>query len=242
MACVFTLTGASGCGKSEIIKILKKLGENQKYKDMFSPIIISKYTTRPFRSTEIDMITNGQRDDLDVRPVFGINNIVVDNNGIPLPDAEQNDIRMQLFGKLGCDLAYEQYGNRYGIQFSEIFQYLKQGMSPIIVLNDIRVVEDIKTYLGNKCISLFVFRNSPKLEEYMQLGELRQSSLDDVQTRYNKATAIYRIYIENIHIFDKLVLNVQNNLVSLSKILEQIVEASCNTLPIKFYNRYREES
>lgn len=115
-------------------------------------------------------------------------------------------------------------------------------MSPIIVLNDIRVVEDIKTYLGNKCISLFVFRNSPKLEEYMQLGELRQSSLDDVQTRYNKATAIYRIYIENIHIFDKLVLNVQNNLVSLSKILEQIVEASCNTLPIKFYNRYREES
>ncbi len=234
MASVIILTGASGCGKSEIIRILKEIGNEEKYYGVFNPVIISKYTTRKFRSLELEKISKNRQADLDIRPVFGKDNIVLDEQGIPLSDDKQNQERMRLFANLKCDMVYEQYGNRYGIYLSDLYDNIKHGKSPVIILNDIRTVEDLKTFLGDKCISLFVFRKSPKMEEYIKRGELRNSDYDDAIIRYNKANSIYRIYIENIHIFDKLILNIQNGDESLNKILHQLVDTLCN-YPTDFY-------
>ena len=43
-----------------------------------------------------------------------------------------------------CDLVYQTYGVRYGIETSILTEELKRGNSPVIVINDIRVVEEIK--------------------------------------------------------------------------------------------------
>lgn len=225
---VITLTGPSRCGKSEVIKLLKKISMYPQYNNLFKPVLIKKYTTREFRINELMALQLGNNEELDVEAVIGNNNIVEGADNI-----EASDKRIRAFNKLGCDLVYEQYGNRYGIKLEKIYELLKNGYSPVIILNDIRTVEDIKTALGKQSCSLFIFREIPNLENYIKQGESRKESIEVIKTRFEKATAIYRIYIENIHLFDKLILNVKDGQQSLEAILIQLID-NLTKLPLEF--------
>jgi len=89
-----------------------------------------------------------------------------------------------------------------------LFDNLAQGKSPILIVNDVRVVEDIRNAFGKLSRSIFVFRESPTIEQYQKLAASRDVSDEiDLQKRFNKAQAIYRIYIENIHLFDHVIIN-----------------------------------
>jgi guanylate kinase len=108
-----------------------------------------------------------------------------------------------------CDLIYEQYGVRYGLDTDCLYDKLSAGISPIVILNDVRAVEDVRQAFGRLTCSLFVFRESPSEERQLRLA--RQRGLADeaeVRLRFRKAQAIFRIYIENIHMFDHVLLNV----------------------------------
>ncbi len=107
-----------------------------------------------------------------------------------------------------CDLIYEQYGERYGLRFQDLYEQLQCGKTPIVILNDIRAVEDVKTACGALVKSIFVFRASPSIESYRLLTLGRgDADPDEYLKRYQKANAIYRIYIENIALFNHIILN-----------------------------------
>lgn len=112
-----------------------------------------------------------------------------------------------------CDLVYEQYGVRYGMQLEILYKSLEAGETPIVVVNDIRAVEDIKTALGSLVYSLFLYRKSASYEDFYNEEKERYSEKTEEENeknariRFEKAQAIYRIYIENIHLFDKVILN-----------------------------------
>lgn len=149
-----------------------------KYEDeYFKPIRVAKYTTRKPRANDEDV------------------------ECVPKIPRE-------------CDLVYEQYGVRYGIQLEELYSYLEEGKTPIIVINDVRAVEDLKSVFGSLVRSIFLYRRPAVYEEfYEEEKERADGKTDDedieknARTRYEKAQAIYRIYIENIHLFDKVILN-----------------------------------
>lgn len=65
-----------------------------------------------------------------------------------------------------CDIVYEQYGNRYGFRFDDLFNHLVRGESPIVVVNDVRAVEDLRTAIGSQVVSLFIYRQPPKINEF----------------------------------------------------------------------------
>lgn len=230
MPYVITLTGASQCGKSRVVKILHQLGNDPLYSNRdFHPVTFQKYTTRDFRDYEIAAIIDNQGNTLDQKPVIGR------WNECECVDAEQLRYkRMVAFKKLKCDLAYEQFGDRYGLKLEDLYVHLKKGQTPIIVLNDVRTVEDIKTKLGGQCFSLFIFREAPNKEHFIKIGKERNEPLDKTEIRFKKAENIYRIYIENIHIFDKLILNVGDDTQSLEKILRNLVEYLCE--PMKTFS------
>jgi guanylate kinase len=105
-----------------------------------------------------------------------------------------------------CDLVYEQYGERYGLALQTLIDHLAEGRSPIVILNDVRAVEDIRNTFRERVRSIFIFRHDPLSEEYHQ--ELITSrGLDAGEIRFEKARTIYRIYIENIHLFDHVIIN-----------------------------------
>lgn len=107
-----------------------------------------------------------------------------------------------------CDLVYEQYGVRYGLELEKLFDHLAAGLSPLVILNDVRAVQDVRAALGELVKSVFIFREGPSLKRYAQLAKDRNVESDEyLVRRFNKAQAIYRIYIENIQLFDHVILN-----------------------------------
>lgn len=144
----------------------------------FKPVLFKKYTTRAPRKNDDDVIC-------------------VDR----IPSE--------------CDLVYEQYGVRYGLRMDDFYSHLERGETPIVVLNDVRAVEDVRNALGPQVYSLFLYRKPANYEDF--LLEEKQRATNDVdlidvektaRTRFEKANAIYRIYIENIYLFDNVILNV----------------------------------
>lgn len=129
-----------------------------------------------------------------------------------------------------CDLVYEQYGDRYGIQMSTIFDKLSKGITPIVIVNDVRVVQDIKTALGPCVSSIYLFRIPPSLGDYRKLAEERNVTAEtDALNRFNKANAVFRIYIENIFLFDHVILN-SWGLEELEKQVKNLVTGFCKEL------------
>lgn len=167
--------------------------------DGFDPVIFKKYTTRQPRDFEDDTIC-------------------VDK--IPA----------------NCDLVYEQYGVRYGFHFDDLYDLLEKRKSPIIVLNDVRAVEDVRTALAPQVISLFLYRNPPEMEKFVDEERKRAklgTPLSDIQgtaqSRFDKAKAIYRIYIENIYLFDNIILNTSDlefTKLQLSHVLDRMKSAT----------------
>lgn len=146
--------------------------------DNFKPVLFKKYTTRAPRISDDDVISCES-----------------------IPDK--------------CDFVYEQYGVRYGFSFDELYTHLTNGESPIIVINDVRAVEDLRTAVGSQVISIFLYRKPADLDEFMaeELGRAKKNVSKKTiektaRTRFDKAKTIYRIYIENIHLFDYTILNV----------------------------------
>jgi guanylate kinase len=121
-----------------------------------------------------------------------------------------------------CDLVYEQYGVRYGLALETIFEHLACQQSPIIILNDIRAVEDVRNCWKGLVRSIFIFRKL-SLKEYRALVESRGvSDEESPDVRYQKAQTLYRIYIENIHLFDHVILN-SDTFDELNKQVKEIV-------------------
>jgi len=104
-----------------------------------------------------------------------------------------------------CDLVYEQYGERYGLESRILFEAIADGQSPVVILNDVRTVEDVRNFFRERVRSIFIFRQDPSSSEYRQ--ELMKSRGKAGKVRFEKAKTIYRIYIENVHLFDHVIIN-----------------------------------
>lgn len=178
---IITLTGPSQSGKSLVMGKIQQLGEELTERGVFFlPKIIRKYTTRYLRWDEERLVENGEQ--ADVEHVSHI------------PES--------------CDIVYQTYGVRYGIETRTLGEKLEQGHFPVIILNDIRVVEEVRKYFSGKVLSLFLFRKIPQLDDFKKEAQNRGNvSESEVVARYEKAVAIYRTYIENIVLFDNVILN-----------------------------------
>jgi guanylate kinase len=122
-----------------------------------------------------------------------------------------------------CDLVYEHYGERYGIALNTLFDQITRGFSPVVILNDVRTVEDVKNVFGGIVKSIFIYREEPTKAGYNAIAVSKGITNDDeIERRFQKAKTLYRIYIENIHLFDHVIINNQNDLERLVDLRSQV--------------------
>lgn len=181
MFSIITLTGPSGSGKSEILKMASNLDS--------SYVILPKYTTRARRNDDDSSIIN------------------VDS----LPD--------------NCDYRYTQYGKEYGFSSDAIYECCAKGKKPIVIINDEDTLRKLHNRFGNNVKSYFVHRGKPSLNKLIAICNSRGvTDPDSINTRFEVANNIYRMYTENIRLFDSIILNV-GTIDETQKIVEQILNS-----------------
>ena len=170
--------GPSQSGKSFVIK---KIINNSC--PGFSPKLIAKQTTRRLRDEEVEALGKGE--DIDVEHVDAIT----------------------------ADLVYQTYGKRTGVLIDKLIRVAHEGRVPVVVINDIMAMAKLKKECKKRdadicVISVFLFRRIPVKDEYFAESR-RRGNVDDKETeqRFDKAKTVYRIFIENMHMFDYVMLN-----------------------------------
>jgi guanylate kinase len=184
VAFIITLTGPSACGKTHITD--KIIGLHEKLKDSkinFQPERFGKYTTRFYRENEVIEKIKKQ-ENIDIKYVKSIPN--------------------------DCDFVYRTYGKEYGLKSVDLKKKLDNNISPIVVINDVRVVEELKKKFPSQVLSLFLFREIINdVETHRSTGAKRGGvTVEESEKRFEKAVALYRIFIENIFVFDRVILNI----------------------------------
>lgn len=133
-----------------------------------------------------------------------------------------------------CDLVYQQYDVRYGFSSKDVLKKLEDGYICLIVINDVRTISEVKRIFGSLCKSIFVHRKTLSYEDFFE--ESKKRGVTDeiiIKKRLKKAEAIYRIYIENIHLFDNVFLNSSDEQ-NLKKQVEKVIE-SLDTRKLNYF-------
>lgn len=203
------ISGMSGAGKNVVADILE-----EKYHCAF----INKYVTRPFRKIEIESIEQGKN--IGIRPVYGKYN---DGEKSKEEQIKLEAERRQSFVRLRLPLTYINYGNYYGFSMGEIDNYLEHGRNAVIIVNDPGVIRDLKNIYKGQCISCYVHRTIPKNKEiFMEIAKQRGDTQESAEIRYGKALKDWDIYTNNTKLYDYTILNTDNGVQRLSKMIEDL--------------------
>lgn len=168
----------SGAAGSGKSSLLHLIEEQAPFKAAISP----KYSTRPKRKKEFDDIEHIKRiNDKNYTFVYPMNNYI------------------------------------YGIKAGKIIDLLGQGYNVFIILSDLRIVEEVKQFFGSLAVNLYIYRNLSAaqlkkiLEKRNKARRIKQendvSFAKQRQTRLNRLYLMQRQYVDNITLFDHVILN-----------------------------------
>lgn len=123
-----------------------------------------------------------------------------------------------------CDYRYFQYGDEYGFQSQAIYDCIKRGKKPIAIVNNEQTLRKLHKSFGENVKSYFIHRGKPSLMKLISICNSRGVTDPKViQSRFEVANNIYKIYTDNIRLFDSIILNI-GDLSETRKIVEQILK------------------
>jgi guanylate kinase len=168
------------------------------------------------------------------RPEFAITPPKYSNREKRNKDDDINTISLDDFNDRAYTFVYSMNNNIYGFKAAEIIDCLKQGKSVFIIISDLRIIEEFKQHFGSLVSVIYIFRNISE-DELNAILERRESEnnkyadeiLKDTENkiRKNRLYLIQRQYVENIALFDHVILNRANKKEEMYEQLNNIVRA-----------------
>lgn len=101
----------------------------------------------------------------------------------------------------------------YGFKAEDILKILRKGKNAFLIISDLRVIEEIKKFFGGYISVIYIFRNMSEQElveilderEKKKTGNISNSNHQNI--RKNRLYFIQRQYVENLALFDHVILN-----------------------------------
>src|SRR5699024_4925962 len=66
-----------------------------------------------------------------------------------------------------CDITYLNYGTNYGIKTSDIWNGFQAGIHQVLVVSNVKALNELKTIFGKLAVFLYVYSSITK-DEYMK--------------------------------------------------------------------------
>lgn len=116
-------------------------------------------------------------------------------------DAEMicpNGPNMGAYDLANCDIVYNNYGSKYGIKTSYIWEKLRKGISQVLVVSNKRALNELKKMFGDLAVFIYVYAPITS-NQYRKMEERKQQE----KKRADKDYVINQSYIdERVHNFD----------------------------------------
>lgn len=152
---LFIVVGNPASGKDELIRAINTLGK-------LHADIVPKYTDRECRYDDgSEMICK----------------FIIDDSGKFIINPYYNMNK--------CNIQYENYKTKYGIDTDDIWNGLKKGVHQVLVVSNINALNQLKRIFGNLSVIIYIYSEVTK-EEYMQ-KELKNFKEKDFDNKSNKS-------------------------------------------------------
>jgi ribose 1,5-bisphosphokinase PhnN len=125
------------------------------------------------------------------------------------PDDEQEMIcsENENYNLEACDVRYENYGDKYGIDSALIWTILNKGVFPIVVVSNVEAINQLRNKFGDLIVLVYV-HSEVDAEEYRHTEEFEKGKgIQYVQPRVAEYRQAYEIYLNNFQAFDHVLIN-----------------------------------
>lgn len=110
------------------------------------------------------------------------------------------------FDLISCDIKYDNYGDKYGINSTLIWSSLQKGVFPVVVISNAEAINQLHEKFGDLVVLVYVhsemdaneFRNA---DENFKKGELY------VERRVSEYQQAFDLYLKNFRAFDHVLIN-----------------------------------
>lgn len=155
---------------------------------------------------------------------------------------DENDdihtVRVSSFNKPEYTFVYSVNNNIYGFKAKEIIDCLKNGKNVFVIISDFRVIEEFKKHFGSLVSVIYIFRSMTEEELTAILNERKKenkkeqanNTTNDTEDkiRKNRLYLTQRQYVENISLFNHVILNRTGKKNEMYKQLNNIVKSYAN--------------
>jgi len=105
----------------------------------------------------------------------------------------------------GCDIIYENFGDRYGIESLRIWEGLKNGVFQVAVVSNIQAINKLKELFGELLVLVYV-HSEMSADDYLNAEAVLGSNTDYVKKRAASYRAAFDIYLENYLAFNHVLI------------------------------------
>jgi len=126
-------------------------------------------------------------------------------------DPKDDIVTIDDIDKEHYDFIYSMNENFYAFKIDDIVGALKEGRNVFLILSDIRVLQLIKAYFGEFLSIIYLYRNMSSTDLDLILDERQKNKLPissaEKRIRGFRLYQIQRQYVENISLFEHVILN-----------------------------------
>jgi guanylate kinase len=142
-------------------------------------------------------------------------------------------IDIEDFNKEEFTFVYSMNNNIYGFKAKDVIEQLKVGKNVFVIVSDLRIIEEFKKHFGTLVSVIYIFRNMSEEELADILNKRKSTNLDhdnisedtESKIRKNRLYLIQRQYVENIALFDHVILNRTGKKEEMNQQLNNIVKS-----------------
>ncbi len=158
------------------------------------------------KSLLLNMVTNSHNDELRAS--------IPKKFTTRLSRSKSDDVKTVIEEELNKEeytFVYAMNGHMYAYRASCVISLLKKGRNVFLIISDLRLIDEIKKFFGALVTVIYVFRNMTdkefdKVQEHRDVnGNIITS--EEIKIRRNRLYLIQRQYVENISLFDHVILN-----------------------------------
>jgi hypothetical protein len=104
-----------------------------------------------------------------------------------------------------CDLVYENFGDRYGIECSRIWEGLRNGVFQVVVVSNIDAINRLRERFGELLILVYV-HSEIGADEYLKVEAALGQDSSYVKKRVEGYQSAFKLYLKNFLAFDHVLI------------------------------------